>query len=425
MSIIRMRNGEADLTGLEDFCRELVGITDTVAEIGCYIGESSHIIARYAGKLYCIDPWEDGVIESSSARGSVFVYDDMSTVEARFDVAVGTQPNVIKIRAHSDDVAEMIANGVFDIVYIDSLHSYESVRNDICRWWPKVKLGGYLGGHNYSPQWPGLIRAVREAFGTPDKVYRDSSWVVRKAPSRKKGEDAKPVCLITGAGGRLGQELCSAFACQYDIIAAYRSRAPNVSCQLYSRIHSGTGPTGTEASHPSVYCVQADLTRRDDIRRLVEVSLARYNRIDQIVNSAADVKFHGKLIELWEMEDYARPQLCINCVAPMQLVSAIFQACWKDQPKDNAQWNRSVINVSSMSGMYAYDETSQAFYAASKAALNMLTLHLALELAPYSVRANALCPGRLSDGPSIQRVVEAVEELLEGTATGTVLSNLF
>jgi NAD(P)-dependent dehydrogenase (short-subunit alcohol dehydrogenase family) len=133
------------------------------------------------------------------------------------------------------------------------------------------------------------------------------------------------------------------------------------------------------------------------------------------------VQFHGKLIELWEADDYAQSQLHVNCIAPMQLVSSIYHSCWKDQREENACWNRSVINVSSMSGMYAYDETCQAFYAASKAALNMLTLHLALELAPYSVRANALCPGRLSDGPSIQRVVEAVEELLEGTATGTVL----
>jgi hypothetical protein len=180
MSIIHMRNGPADLLGLEELCGEVIGLDDAVVEIGCYMGESSRIIARYAGTLYCIDQWSDGLIESSSARNSRFCYSDMARVEAIFDSALADRPNVVKMRGNSNDLVDLFTDRLLDFVYIDALHAYEAVRNDIWRWWPKIAEGGYIGGHNHSPRWPGVVRAVREAFGGPYKLYRDSSWVVQK-----------------------------------------------------------------------------------------------------------------------------------------------------------------------------------------------------------------------------------------------------
>lgn len=190
MSIIPMRGGDADLNGLENFCRELVGCHDRVVEIGCYAGESSQIFARYAGKLYCIDRWEDGVIETGLPNGTGFHYRDMAQVQALFDKALAGWTNVVKIRGHSNDLADVFADGEFDLVYIDALHTRIAVCNDIFRWWPKVREGGYLGGHNYSPLWPGVVESVGEAFGNPDMVFGDSSWAVRKTPARKKRDDA-------------------------------------------------------------------------------------------------------------------------------------------------------------------------------------------------------------------------------------------
>jgi predicted O-methyltransferase YrrM len=91
MSIIRMRNGEAGLKGLEELCRETICKSDKVVEIGCYMGESSEILARYAGKLYCIDRWKDGLIET----GSGFHYQQMAKVEALFDAALANMQNVL------------------------------------------------------------------------------------------------------------------------------------------------------------------------------------------------------------------------------------------------------------------------------------------------------------------------------------------
>lgn len=228
---------------------------------------------------------------------------------------------------------------------------------------------------------------------------------------------AKPVCLITGAGGRLGQMLCRELLPRYTVVGTYRSRVPAVPSQLMRPQRSN----GAAEAADEVYCIQGDLSRRHDIQRIVEVCLARYGRVDAVVNAAADVRFHGKLVEIWQADDYAQSQVLTNAIAPMQLVSAIFENCWRDNPRENALWNRCVLNVSSYSGRYAYADTRQAFYGASKAALNLLTLYLSLELAPYSVRANVVCPGKFDDDASTTLVVNSMQDVLAGKMTGSVV----
>lgn len=120
----------------------------------------------------------------------------MAKVEALFDAALANKQNVIKLRGDSNDLVEVFRNCLLNFVYIDSLHSYEAVRNDICRWWSKIMDGGHIGAHNHSSRWPGVTRAVREAFGEPDKLYSDSSRVVRKGSGRKLIQSTSAVRLL-------------------------------------------------------------------------------------------------------------------------------------------------------------------------------------------------------------------------------------
>ncbi len=55
-------------------------------------------------------------------------------------------------------------NGTRDLVFIDALHDYESVKEDIGLWWPQVRTGGILALHDFNHQWPGVERAVAESF---------------------------------------------------------------------------------------------------------------------------------------------------------------------------------------------------------------------------------------------------------------------
>lgn len=65
----------------------------------------------------------------------------------------------------TNEAAPLVPDGWADFVFIDAAHGYEAVRDDIRLWAPKVKPGGWLGGHDYHPKFQGVIRAVDEAFG--------------------------------------------------------------------------------------------------------------------------------------------------------------------------------------------------------------------------------------------------------------------
>lgn len=70
-----------------------------------------------------------------------------------------------------------------DFVYIDANHSYESTKNDIMYWYPKVRAGGVLGGHDFSPHFPGVAKAVLE-FIERNKLKLQGSgcdwWIVKR-----------------------------------------------------------------------------------------------------------------------------------------------------------------------------------------------------------------------------------------------------
>lgn len=229
-----------------------------------------------------------------------------------------------------------------------------------------------------------------------------------------------PTCLITGSAGKLGVALCRVFSETHEVAAVYHKRVPPFPSQLQTPIDFGESHKKRAPSHLP-FCIQGDLTSSVDLRRIVEVIIARFCRIDVLINSAADARFHGKLLELSFGSTEVEGQLLTNCIAPMKLASAVFQECWKHNRQSNLEFNRCVINISSISGLHVYPSVGQAFYSASKAALNFLTQHLSNELADYGVRANAVCPSRFPETVSTEAVVSCIKELATSQVTGEVV----
>jgi len=117
------------------------------AEIGTFTGEfSKQIVEVWGGTLYMIDVWRplgDEYIDASNHANNPECYS--KTIEN----ITGYEDRAIMIRASSEIASEIFSDQSLDFVYIDANHAYDSVVQDIELWYPKVKKGGYLCGHDY------------------------------------------------------------------------------------------------------------------------------------------------------------------------------------------------------------------------------------------------------------------------------------
>jgi 3-oxoacyl-[acyl-carrier protein] reductase len=128
---------------------------------------------------------------------------------------------------------------------------------------------------------------------------------------------------------------------------------------------------------------QANVAEDSDCRKLVDETLAKFGRLDALVNNAGTTKFvpHHKLDGL-EKDDFF-DIYGVNVVGPYQMVRAAEQAL-------RGSGAASVVNVASIAGVRGIG--SSIAYAASKGALLTMTKSLARVMGP-EIRVNAVCPG--------------------------------
>jgi predicted O-methyltransferase YrrM len=81
------------------------------------------------------------------------------------------------VRALSKEASLLYKDNSLDFAFIDANHSYESVKEDIELWLPKIKSGGILAGHDYNI-WTGVNKAVHEKFANDKIQIIDTSWLV-------------------------------------------------------------------------------------------------------------------------------------------------------------------------------------------------------------------------------------------------------
>lgn len=158
-----------------------------VVEIGVWQGKSTTAIAMGLpsnGKLFAIDSWRGSQEELSSAHSI------MQTTEGQRSVFLNAMSNlfefisfgkVIPICMNSVEAGQAIGALTYeaDFVFIDGSHDYLNVKQDIATWLPMTHTNSLIAGHDFT--WPGVEKAVREAFG--DKFSRGpgSIWYVDRA----------------------------------------------------------------------------------------------------------------------------------------------------------------------------------------------------------------------------------------------------
>lgn len=149
-----------------------------LVEIGSYMGESARLFAESGkfSRVICVDPWADIPGNDGNA------YRGMSDVEKIFDENTKNVGCIEKFKGTIDDlVASGKLNGVFvDMVYIDGLHTYEGCSHDIAVCKKSIRPRVAYAGHDYTDRIAhvvGVKKAVDEAFGSPDAVFCDNSWI--------------------------------------------------------------------------------------------------------------------------------------------------------------------------------------------------------------------------------------------------------
>lgn len=168
-----------------------------VAEIGVLLGMMSEYLLRQRSdiELLMVDNWQtaEHQPEAYRATGDVHANHTDATRVADHRRQAEARAALFPGRAHvmamsSSEAAGMVPDGSLDLVFLDADHSYEGVKADLAAWAPKVKRGGWIGGHDYRNTEPaydfsGVERAVTEWAAATDATVeadRNFTWFARR-----------------------------------------------------------------------------------------------------------------------------------------------------------------------------------------------------------------------------------------------------
>ena len=181
-----------------------------------------------------------------------------------------------------------------------------------------------------------------------------------------------PVILVTGALTGIGRATSLAFAKEGAMVVVSGRREAEGKA-LENELHS----LGAKAAF-----LRADVRHEDDVRNLIEQTVARFGRLDVAVNNAGTEGKPGPLTE--QTPDSYAGMFDTN-------VLGTFLSLKHELRVMQSQGSGSIINISSTMGERS--AANLGLYTASKHAVEGLTKSAALEAAPFGVRVNAVAPG--------------------------------
>ena len=180
------------------------------------------------------------------------------------------------------------------------------------------------------------------------------------------------VAIVTGGGRNIGRSISLA-------LAGEGAKVVIADLDFDSAVETGKE---IESSSGNCMVLKVDLSRDEEINKLVETVLNKYDSIDILVNNAGVQLNKECLLDLSEHEwDYT---MLVNARSVCFLSKAVATVM-------KEKGGGKIINVASISGrIFSADNLA---YAISKAAVTALTSQMAVELAPYKINVNALAPG--------------------------------
>ncbi|MGH9378149.1 MAG: SDR family NAD(P)-dependent oxidoreductase [Terriglobia bacterium] len=195
---------------------------------------------------------------------------------------------------------------------------------------------------------------------------------------------ADKVAIVTGAGAGIGRGIAELFA---------EEGAKVVLAEI-------DGKTGAEAEASirarggQALFVQADISREEAARKITEEAVKTFGRVDVLVNNAAVFVLKGfdASVEEWQRS------LGVNVVGTAMVTRYATEAMKK-------QGGGAIVNLSSISAWVA--QANFFAYSATKAAILQMTRCMAMDLGPYKIRVNAVCPGTILTEASKRHMQQA------------------
>lgn len=143
----------------------IINIKDPVAEIGCAEGLFSADILRWGvSVLYMVDNY--ATIENAFGDGaSPQEWHERNMNQALARASQFSTATVHLLRGISWEQAEKVRDNTLGLLYLDACHTYDCVKKDLEAWYPKVKKGGIVAGHDFLNRSYGVNQAVMEFAG--------------------------------------------------------------------------------------------------------------------------------------------------------------------------------------------------------------------------------------------------------------------
>ena len=209
----------------------------------------------------------------------------------------------------------------------------------------------------------------------------------------------KKVIIVTGASRGIGKEIANTLAKAGNLVIANYNKSQENAEQLKDELNAN----GIE-----IDIFKADVSKREDVKQMVDFAINKYGKIDVLVNNAGID--NEKLFQDITDEDW---QNVINT----NLYSVF---CVTQEVVNNMIHNKSgcIINISSVWGITG--GSCEVHYSTSKAGINGLTKALAKELGPSNIRVNGVAPGAIMTDMNKDLTNEEIIELNEEIPLGRI-----
>lgn len=194
------------------------------------------------------------------------------------------------------------------------------------------------------------------------------------------------VAVVTGAAKGMGGPICSMLADEgARVVLAGRD---------LDALEEHAAALNEQYPSANAVAIQCDVTREADTQAMAKVALDAFGRIDILVNAAGTI---GPIeTPAHEVDaDAFRGVIEIN-------VTGTFLACKAVLPTLIQQRSGRIVNIAGTSGLRGY--RNRVAYSSSKWAVRGLTRTLALELGPYGVTVNDICPN-VTNGERMAKIV--------------------